>query len=67
MIMNVAVPLEKHSPMFGHDASSQTVCRWCSRKNALDLGKRGDDGARARIQSGFFSLSRRHGVDQILA
>ena len=24
--MKVAVPLPKHSPMFGHEASSQTVC-----------------------------------------
>ena len=36
MIMNVAVPLPKHSPMFGHEASSHTECSLCSR-NLLDL------------------------------
>ena len=35
MIMNVAVPLPKHSPMFGHDASSHTVCSLCSRRICL--------------------------------
>jgi hypothetical protein len=30
-IMNVAVPWCQHSPMFGQRASSQTVCRPCSR------------------------------------
>ena len=30
-IMKVAVPLPKHSPMFGQEASSHTVCRLCSR------------------------------------
>jgi len=35
MIMNVAVPLPKHSPMFGHEASSHTVCRLCSRRMRL--------------------------------
>ena len=30
MIMNVAVPLPKHSPMFGHEASSHTECSLCS-------------------------------------
>ncbi|MNL33962.1 hypothetical protein D3C87_1559010 [compost metagenome] len=35
MIMNVAVPLPKHSPMFGQEASSQTVCRLCSRRMRL--------------------------------
>ena len=53
MIMNVAVPLLKHSPMFGHDASSQTVCSLCSRRIFLISLKRGDDAARTRIQSGF--------------
>ncbi len=32
MIMNVAVPLPKHSPMFGQLASSHTVCSRCSRR-----------------------------------
>ncbi len=57
MIMNVAVPLLKHSPMFGHEASSHTVCRRCSRRIFLISLNRGDDGARTRIQSGFFSRS----------
>ena len=35
MIMKVAVPLPKHSPMFGHDASSHTVCSLCSRRICL--------------------------------
>jgi len=35
MIMKVAVPLPKHSPMFGQLASSQTVCRLCSRRICL--------------------------------
>ena len=30
-IRKVAVPLPQHSPMFGHIASSQTVCRLLSR------------------------------------
>ncbi len=55
MIMNVAVPLPKHSPMFGQDASSHTVCRLCSRRIFLISEKRGDDGARTRIHSGFCS------------
>ena len=57
MIMNVAVPLPKHSPMFGHDASSHTVCRLCSRRILLISTKRGDDAARTRIHAGFFSAS----------
>src|SRR5262249_1813543 len=43
---------EKHSPMFGHDASSQTVWRLCARRICLISAKRGDDGARTRIHSG---------------
>ena len=35
MIMKVAVPLPKHSPMFGHEASSHTVCSLCSRRICL--------------------------------
>src|SRR5207248_10658038 len=55
--MNVAVPLLKHSPMVGREASSHTVCRRCSRRIFLISEKRGDDGARTRIQSGFFKRS----------
>ena len=35
MIMKVAVPLPKHSPMLGQEASSHTVCSRCSRR--IDL------------------------------
>src|ERR1700710_3026918 len=55
MIMKVAVPLPKHSPMFGQDASSQTVCRLLSRSACLISWKRELPGALTRIQSGFFS------------
>ncbi len=34
-IMNVAVPLPKHSPILGQDASSHTVCSFCSRRIRL--------------------------------
>ena len=55
MIMNVAVPLPKHSPMFGQLASSQTVCSLCSRRICLISLKRCVDAAppaRTRIHSG---------------
>src|SRR5256885_7190112 len=55
-IMKVAVPLPKHSPMFGHDASSQTVCSFCSRRMRLMSWKRESAaGARTRIHGGFAS------------
>jgi len=54
--MKVAVPLPKHSPMLGQVASSQTVCRWCSRRICLISPKRPALlPALTRIQSGFFS------------
>ena len=34
-IMNVAVPRSQHSPMFGHAASWQTVCRLSFSMRAL--------------------------------
>ena len=37
MIMKVAVPLPKHSPMFGQEASSHTVCSLLLAQDALDL------------------------------
>src|SRR5450631_3231597 len=52
MIMNVAVPWPKHSPMFGHEASSQTVCRFASRRIFLISVKRSPPPARTRIHSG---------------
>src|SRR5690606_13483838 len=54
-IMNVAVPLPKHSPMFGQEASSHTVCNWCSRRARLTSRNFGLAAALTRIQSGFFS------------
>jgi hypothetical protein len=40
MIMKVAVPLPKHSPMFGQDASSQTVTSLLAR-NIFDFVEAG--------------------------
>ena len=50
--MNVAVPLPKHSPMFGHEASSHTVCRPCSRSVCLTALKVSLCDTRTRIQLG---------------
>src|SRR3989344_40153 len=55
MIMNVAVPPPKHSPRFGHEASSHTVFSWCSRSSRLSRPTSGCVGARARIQVGLRS------------
>src|SRR5260221_54771 len=52
MTMKVAVPWPKHSPMFGHEASSQTVCRFASRRIFLISVKRSPPPARTRIHSG---------------
>src|SRR5471030_1840225 len=52
MIMKVAVPPEKHSPRFGQDASSQTLCSLCLRSKALMRSTSGETGIRTRIQSG---------------
>src|SRR5882724_7655906 len=58
-IMKVAVPLPKHSAMFGQEASSQTVCRFCSRRMRLMSWKRELGlAARTRIHAGFASASR---------
>ena len=58
MIMNVAVPLPKHSPIFGQLASSQTVTNSFSRRIFLISAKRElFDAALTRIQSGFFNTS----------
>jgi hypothetical protein len=55
-IMKVAVPLPKHSPMFGQEASSHTVCRAASRRMRFTSPKRAWLlPALTRIQSGFFS------------
>src|SRR5471032_1828145 len=57
MIMKVAVPPEKHSPRFGQEASSQTLCSLCLRSSCLTRSTSGETGIRTRIQSGFFGRS----------
>src|SRR5579863_4112601 len=52
MIMNVAVPLPKHSPMLGQEASSQTVCRWLSRRIFFRRATSGVAQDCTRIQEG---------------
>src|SRR5678816_4333126 len=55
-IMKVAVPLPKHSAMFGHEASSHTVCSFCARRMSLISWKRELGlAARTRIQEGLGS------------
>src|SRR4051794_4222051 len=59
-IMKVAVPLPKHSAMFGHEASSHTVCSFCRRRMSLISWKREFGlAARTRIQDGFGSVVAR--------
>ena len=53
MIMKVAVPCPKHSPMLGHEASSHTVLSFAPRRIRLISWKRSPPPARARIHSGF--------------
>ena len=52
MIMKVAVPRAKHSPKFGQEASSQTVCRSRSRNSRFNANTLGEVGAVALIQRG---------------
>jgi len=52
MIMKVAVPPLKHSPRFGHAASSQTEASLCRRRISLMRPTSGELGTRTRIQSG---------------
>ena len=60
MIIKVAVPLPKHSPIFGQLASSQTVTSWFSRKIFLiSVNRELLDAALTRIQSGFLRISAR--------
>src|SRR5258707_3074591 len=59
-IMKVAVPLPKHSAMFGHEASSHTVCSFCRRRMSLISWKREPGlAARTRIHAGFGSVMAR--------
>ena len=58
MIMKVAVPLPKHSPMLGQEASSHTVTSLLARKMSLISPKREfGELALTRIHSGFFRVS----------
>ena len=57
MIINVAVPPLKHSPRFGHCASSQTEASLCFRRVCLIRVTSGLIGILTRIQSGFFRNS----------
>ncbi|MDT4873956.1 hypothetical protein D3C80_1580130 [compost metagenome] len=57
MIMKVAVPPEKHSPRFGQEASSQTLCSLCLRSSCLIRATSGDAGISTRIQSGLRGMS----------
>src|SRR5215469_14668773 len=52
MIMKVAVPLPKHSPMLGQEASSQTVCRRFSRRIFFKRATSGVAQDWTRIQEG---------------
>src|SRR4051812_22442692 len=58
-IMKVAVPLPKHSAMFGQEASSQTVCSfWLRRMSLISWKREFGLAARTRIQAGFARRSR---------
>ena len=57
-IINVAVSREKHSAMFGHRASSQTVCRLRLRSSFLVLWTCGVNLFSARSQGVFDALAR---------
>ncbi len=52
IIRKVAVPAPQHSPMFGHMASSHTVCSVLLRIIWRSHSKVSPDGARTRIHSG---------------
>src|SRR6266852_3367409 len=67
-IMKVAVPLPKHSAMFGQDASSHTVCSFCRRRMSLiswnrELGL----AARTRIHAGLGSGAPRGTIRIVFA
>src|SRR5690606_33708808 len=57
MIMKVAVPLLKHSPRLGQEASSHTDASLCLRSLSLISLIFGEAGIFTRIQSGFLSRS----------
>ena len=51
--MNVAVPPSQHSPMLGHRASSQTVCRPRSRRVLVRRATVGPEGIGTFSHEGF--------------
>ena len=57
MIIMVACALVQHSPILGQAASSQTVCRLCSRTTARVAAYSRETGALTRIQSGLRRIS----------
>ena len=63
-IMKVAVPLPKHSPMFGQEASSHTVCSFCSRRMRLISWKRESGSRRARGSSPASAAAPRARLDR---
>ena len=62
MIMKVAVPCEKHSPMLGQEASSHTVCSRWARNTLLSLCTAGPIGALTRIHGGFRGIGPTLGI-----
>ncbi len=57
IIINVAVPPEKHSPKLGQAASSQTLDKPFLRNTFLILSTSGDAATLTRIQSGLRNIS----------
>src|SRR5450432_174430 len=55
-IRNVASRSSQHSKMFGHPASSQTVCKPSPRTSSFNAVYCGPIRARVLIHSGFFSI-----------
>ena len=55
-IITVACLSFQHSPILGHAASSQTVCRLCSRISRRVAWYSGETGALTRIHGGLRGL-----------
>ena len=70
-IMKLAVPLLKHSPMLGQEASSHTVCNWLSRSRRFTSLKPAPMPGLARIHCGLRKRSTRGmiliGLREVLA
>ena len=60
--ITVAVPPPQHSPTLGQLASSQTVCRFSSRRVRLTCSYRPPPGMRTFSQSGLGSRGRARGA-----